>query len=189
MQRLPFAAVTAGLCVLLATASAARANTSGTDSPIAGSGDELLEPREAVGYRRGRALKLRVVTIGWADVEVNTARAFVVMRDAAARDGVELWIRNGFRTGEHQLWLYQAWRAGWGNPAARPGYSNHQSGRALDLSIRDPGTFAWLEANAKRFGFKRTVRGEPWHWEYVKKPRPAKTRLARARPRPRAAAR
>jgi hypothetical protein len=128
--------------------------------------DVDLTPRPIVGYRNGRRLPLKVVTIGWAEVEVRTAKAFLAMRDAAAAQNVELWIRNGFRHQEHQVWLYEAWRAGWGNRAARPGFSNHQSGRALDLYVRDPAIRAWLESNASRFGFKRTVPGEPWHWEY-----------------------
>ena len=67
--------------------------------------------------------------------------------------------------------FYQAWREGWGNRAARPGHSNHQSGRALDIAVSSPGALAWLSHNGSRFGFKRTVRGEPWHWEYVNTPR------------------
>ena len=129
-----------------------------------------LEARPAVGYRKGRPLRIRVVTLGWTDVEVTTARAFLAMATAAADDGVELWIRSGFRSHEEQRLFYQAWRQGWGNRAARPGHSNHQSGRALDLYLA-PGTYAWLEANARCFGFKRTVKGEPWHWEYVAPPR------------------
>lgn len=129
-----------------------------------------LEARPAVGYKRGRPRRIQVVTLGWTDVEVTTARAFLTMATAAAEDGVELWIRSGFRSHDEQRMFYQAWREGWGNRAARPGHSNHQSGRALDLYL-GPGTFAWLEANARRFGFKRTVTGEPWHWEYVKPPR------------------
>ena len=50
--------------------------------------------------------------------------------------------------------------------AAKPGHSNHQAGTALDLLLDAPETFDWLQANAKRFGFVRTVRKEPWHWEY-----------------------
>lgn len=134
------------------------------EDPIAG-----VESRPAIGYERGRKLAIRVVTIGWAEVEVRTARAFVAMALAARDAGIELWIRSGYRPPEHQQWLYDAWRRGWGNPAARPGFSTHQSGRALDLDIQTPGTFDWLETHAKKFGFARTVRGEPWHWELVKK--------------------
>ncbi len=131
--------------------------------------DSLVQPRDEVGYRKGRKLRLEVVSIGWAEVEVRTARAFLAMQAAAKADGIELGIRSGFRSMEQQMWLYAAWKAGYGNKAARPGHSNHQDGKALDLYLDTPETFAWLERHARRFGFKRTVRGEPWHWEYVKK--------------------
>jgi hypothetical protein len=49
-----------------------------------------------------------------------------------------------------------------GNLAAKPGYSNHQNGRAVDVS-----TSSWLFANAAKFGFVRTVPSEDWHWEYA----------------------
>lgn len=127
-------------------------------------------PREVAGYRRGKQIVLRVVEVGWAEVEVKTARAFERMRAAAERDGIELVIWSGFRSHERQAELYARWRAGWGNMAARPGYSNHQSGRALDLVLGGR-TYTWLAANAKRYGFQQTVRSEPWHWEYVGVPR------------------
>jgi len=155
----------------LATGAPARAERLVEDA--ASSTD--LEPRPAIGYRRGRKLTIKVVQIGWAEVEVKTAKAFLAMQVAAERDGVALYIRSGFRSHENQQWLYQAWREGWGNKAARPGYSNHQSGRALDLYL-DASTFDWLERNARRFGFKRTVTGEPWHWEFTKVPAKKKAR-------------
>ncbi|KAB2903533.1 MAG: hypothetical protein F9K40_07170 [Kofleriaceae bacterium] len=141
---------------------------------------EVLEPYPAEGYRRGKKLKLQLVQIGWAEVELETARAFLAMREAAAADGIDLAIRSGWRSHERQAWLYQAWRMGLGNKAARPGYSNHQAGRALDIYLDAP-TYAWLEKNARRFGFRRTVRKEPWHWERVKKWRPRVTAPRRGR--------
>ena len=122
--------------------------------------------RLVMGYRNGKRIKLRVMQIGWAEADLATARAFLVMQRAAAEDGLELNVWSGFRTHERQKQLYQAWRAGYGNPAAKPGYSNHQSGRALDLVIRDEQIAAWLATNAQRFGFRRTVANEPWHWEF-----------------------
>jgi D-alanyl-D-alanine carboxypeptidase len=131
-------------------------------APVARADSEV---RVATGYRKGRPIKLKLVTVDWVEVEVTTARAFEAMRRAATADGIELVIRSGFRDQEKQAWLYRAWKSGWGNPAARPGHSNHQSGRALDLAVRDPQIRSWLEANARKFGFRRTVRREPWHWE------------------------
>jgi D-alanyl-D-alanine carboxypeptidase len=132
---------------------------------LASSATAENDVRVTTGYRKGRPLKLKLVTIDWIEVEVTTARAFETMRRAAALDGIELVIRSGFRDHDQQAWLYQAWKSGWGNPAARPGHSNHQSGRALDLAVRDPRIRRWLAAHASRFGFRRTVRREPWHWE------------------------
>jgi hypothetical protein len=132
-----------------------------------------VEPVERVGYRQGRRHVFEVVPLGpsGVEVEVGTARAFLELRRAAAQAGVELGLASGFRTVEEQRALFRAWRKGRGNKAARPGRSNHQSGRALDIAgITAPGALAWLEANAASFGFQRTVRNEPWHWEYVDSP-------------------
>jgi hypothetical protein len=131
-------------------------------------------PIERIGYRKGSRHAIEVVPLGPAavEVEIHTARAFLAMRAAAAAAGVELRLESGFRTAEQQRELYRAWRQGKGHKAARPGKSNHQSGRALDIAVNTmPGALAWLEANAQAFGFHRTVASEPWHWEYVEIPR------------------
>ena len=132
---------------------------------------DVLDPRATSGYRNGRKSQMEVITVSGAEVEIQTAQAFVEMRAAAAERGIDLWIQSGFRTRAEQAVLYRAWKKGRGNKAARPGHSNHQSGRALDIAVFSPGALAWLNGNATRFGFKRTVRGEPWHWEYVNTPR------------------
>lgn len=139
-------------------------------------------PIERIGYRQGRRQALEVVPLGplRVEVEVRTAQAFLAMRAAAEQAGVELGLVSGFRTAAEQRALHRAWRKGHGNKAALPGRSNHQSGRALDIGgVTAPGALAWLETNAALFGFKRTVKGEPWHWEYVEIP------IARAAAKPR----
>lgn len=113
---------------------------------------------------------IEVVALGAVEVEVSTARAFLSMQTAAAKDGIELRIESGFRTAEEQRDLFIAWRKGRGNKAARPGESNHQSGRALDIAVQRPGALDWLNANATAFHFTRTVKGEPWHWEFSEVP-------------------
>lgn len=119
-------------------------------------------------YRRGTRLgPIRVVTIDGKAVAEATARAFERMRAAAARDGVRITIASGFRSHAHQARLYQLYLEGRGNLAAPPGYSNHQSGSALDLNTASPGVLRWLNANARRFDFLRTVPSEDWHWEYL----------------------
>jgi len=127
------------------------------------------QARSATGYRRGKPFKIRLVEVGGALLEERTARAFRAMQSAAAHHGIQLVVRSGFRPHEKQQALYRRYRAGTGNLAARPGYSNHQSGTALDIIVRDPDTLAWMEEHGPRFGFRQTVRIEPWHWELVAK--------------------
>lgn len=120
---------------------------------------------QTTGYNKGRAMRICVTTVNGKEVEVNTASAYARMRDAAARDGVSLTIVSGFRTMQKQRELYAAYKAHRGNLAAPPGYSNHQSGHALDLNAKAPGVYAWLTRNGAKFGFRRTVPSEIWHWE------------------------
>lgn len=120
----------------------------------------------AQGYVEGRAMRIVVTRLDSKPVEVHTAAAYTRMRDAASRDHVQLHIVSGFRTMAHQQALYRAYRRGRGNLAAVPGQSNHQSGHALDLNTSTPGVLRWLERNARRFGFRRTVPTEAWHWEW-----------------------
>jgi peptidoglycan hydrolase CwlO-like protein len=55
-------------------------------------------------------------------------------------------------------------------PTARPGASKHEQGLAIDFSwngsvikSRSSPAFAWLAANAGRYGFAN-LPSEPWHW-------------------------
>jgi len=157
-------------------------------------------------YARTRALKRmrepkRLVCIG-ADIHdraqwlaPSAARAWQRMHAAAARDTVELQVVSAFRSAEYQLGLLrrklergqsieQILRV-----SAAPGYSEHHSGRALDLTttgskpleeeFERSAAYAWLSANAQRFGFRLSyprdnrhgIAFEPWHWCWHEKPR------------------
>jgi hypothetical protein len=100
-------------------------------------------------------------------VERTTACAFGRMNAAF---GNALRLSSGFRTMDEQRYLHNCYvtqSCNSGNLAARPGWSNHQHGIALDIRVADrPDHYAWLAANAQRFGFVRTVPSERWHWEY-----------------------
>lgn len=160
----------AAVILVLTTARAAQVQP--PPAPVAAIEVAHTEPSSIprIGYRHGRPHLIEVVRLESNEVEINTARAFLRMQAAAAKDGVDLRIESGFRSAEQQLELFRAWRRGRGNKAARPGESNHQSGRALDLRVHHRGAKEWLAANAAMFRFKRTVKGEPWHWEYVDAP-------------------
>ena len=118
----------------------------------------------------------------------RTARAWTRMRDAAARDDITLEIVSAFRSVEYQLGIIQR-KVERGlsmeeilRVSAAPGYSEHHSGRAFDLTtpnyaaleeeFENSSAFAWLSTNAKLYGFTMSYpRGnphgiayEPWHW-------------------------
>lgn len=122
---------------------------------------------KTTGYVAGAKTTLRVTEINGKDVEIRTAKAFRVMAKAAQRLGVDLRIRSGFRSYAKQAKLYKQYRKGRGNLAAPPGYSNHESGRALDLYVTNHKAFDWLQSHGANYGFHRTVPGEAWHWEYL----------------------
>ncbi|MBS0557476.1 MAG: M15 family metallopeptidase [Proteobacteria bacterium] len=118
----------------------------------------------------------------------RAARAWARMREAAAGDGVELQVVSAFRSIEYQLGILRR-KLDRGlsidailRVSAAPGYSEHHSGRALDITtpgfaaleeeFEKSAAFAWLRKNAKLYNFalsypRRNPHGiayEPWHW-------------------------
>lgn len=117
-----------------------------------------------------------------------TARAWSGMVAAAAADSVELLIVSGFRSITDQARLI-AGKLEAGQPIdtilkvnTAPGYSQHHTGRAIDIatpgvrplteSFAGSPAFAWLDRHAVRFGFTLSytldnewgMAYEPWHW-------------------------
>lgn len=132
-------------------------------------------PEAALGFEQGRPVVLAVVPIestvvaspeGVVHAEVQTARAFLRMAEAARRSGLTLQLTSGFRTNAQQLDVYRLYVRGRGPLAAKPGHSNHQSGHALDIETHQLRVRLWLRRYAFRYGFRRTVPSERWHWEY-----------------------
>ncbi|MBZ5712138.1 D-alanyl-D-alanine carboxypeptidase family protein [Nannocystis pusilla] len=124
---------------------------------------------EDVGYVQGSSFTITVVTVDGKPVEVETANAYYAMQQAAAADGVSIKVVSGFRTMAEQEYLYGCYincNCNNCNLAAKPGYSNHQSGHALDLNTAAAGVLNWLEAHGDEFGFEATVPSEDWHWEW-----------------------
>jgi len=125
--------------------------------------------RQDTGYTQGDGFSITVVTVDGRPVERATANAYLALQAAAAADGVRLRIVSGFRTMAEQEYFYGCYvncSCNNCNLAARPGYSNHQSGHALDLNTSDGGVYAWLNAHGPSFGWERTVPSEDWHWEW-----------------------
>lgn len=118
----------------------------------------------------------------------RAARAWARMRDAAARDETTLQVVSAFRSVEYQLGIIRRkLERGLSmdeilRVSAAPGFSEHHSGRAFDLTtpgfaaleeeFENSAAFTWLRANASTFGFRISYpRGnphgisyEPWHW-------------------------
>ncbi|HMR79278.1 MAG TPA: M15 family metallopeptidase, partial [Polyangiaceae bacterium] len=121
------------------------------------------------GYTSGKPFSITVVTVDGKKVERDTANAYYVMAKAADKAGVTLKVVSGFRTQAEQQYLYNCYvncNCNNCNLAAKPGYSNHQSGHALDLNTSSAGVLTWLNSNGATYGFKRTVPSEAWHWEW-----------------------
>jgi hypothetical protein len=140
----------------------------GDDFALKG-GTVRCDPWQTTGYQDGQPFGITVVEVDGKPVELRTANAYAVMQAAAAADGVSLRIYSGFRRHEEQAYLYQCYvdcDCNQCNLAAPPGYSNHQSGFALDLNTEGPGVYTWLDRHARSFGFARTVPSEDWHWEH-----------------------
>lgn len=97
-----------------------------------------------------------------------------------------LYIFSGFRTYQKQEALYKYYNDD--NYSAKPGYSEHQTGLAIDVSLLNVGLiedfentkeFKILANNAHKYGFilryprnKQNITGyfyEPWHFRYVGK--------------------
>lgn len=119
----------------------------------------------------------------------QTAEAFGRLQTAANQAGHGLSINTAYRSHERQKTLYETLRKQ-GSPeqaelrAARPGFSEHQTGNALDVrSVNESGAFEetaayqWLLENSWQYGFiirypkgKEEITGyqfEPWHITYV----------------------
>jgi zinc D-Ala-D-Ala carboxypeptidase len=119
---------------------------------------------------RPRAKASRLVRIhGGHRMQRDAAAAFERMASEARAAGQPLLVTSAWRSYQQQRYLWRLYRKGRGPKAARPGRSNHNRGLAVDLVVGDEDvspTYDWLAANACRFGFRRTVASEPWHWEY-----------------------
>ncbi|MBK7859076.1 MAG: FG-GAP repeat protein [Archangiaceae bacterium] len=143
-----------------------------SDDELSSTGGQALvscAARTDTGYSNGNAFAITVVTADGQPIELATANAYSLMQRAAEAAGVPLRVVSGFRTMAEQRYLYSCYvncNCNACTLAASPGYSNHQSGHALDLNTAAGGVYNWLAANAGRFGFARTVPSEPWHWEY-----------------------
>jgi D-alanyl-D-alanine carboxypeptidase len=158
--------------------------------------EELRIPRKLVVSRGLRicdeARELVVVEVDEGGREhmliPAAADAWRVLRDSALADGVTLQIASAFRSLDRQVEIVRG-KLDRGLSiesvlavSAPPGYSEHHTGRAVDVITLDSpplqagfeqtDAFRWLTENAARFHYEMSFpRGnpygydyEPWHW-------------------------
>ncbi|WP_376691543.1 D-alanyl-D-alanine carboxypeptidase family protein [Wenzhouxiangella sp. EGI_FJ10409] len=122
----------------------------------------------------------------------DAADAFKRMRDAALNSNIELRLVSGFRATAYQASLFRR-KLDQGHSmkeilqvSAPPGYSEHHSGRAIDVTTRgvkplvedfaQTEAYKWLLGNARVFGFRESyprhnrhrIAWEPWHWYFTR---------------------
>jgi D-alanyl-D-alanine carboxypeptidase len=153
-----------------------------------------LRPLSPISYAPKDLVTVPVAHDNPAVMRKDASAALVQMFAAGAAEGAgEMQVQSSYRSYPVQTKVYDGWVSSLGQTqadrqSARPGYSEHQTGLAVDISTL-PLTCSlaacfgatpqgvWLAANAYRFGYllrypadKAAVTGyeyEPWHFRYI----------------------
>lgn len=170
-------------------------------------GDEAMTADLKIdGYVNGSMERSRLMTREGCTLERDAAYMYALLMEAAEKDGVRIGWEDCYRSYNVQRASYEGrcpktevpvfgtdpqtgqkvqvgsrkQRVCTGPPTARPGYSNHGWGRAVDFT--DGGSvltctdraYRWMQGNAYRFGWVNprwawcdVSTREPWHWEYA----------------------
>lgn len=153
-----------------------------------------LRPLNPVSYAPAGLVTVPVAHDNPAVMRSDAAAALVKMFAAGAAAGAgKMQVQSSYRSYPVQVRVYNGWvhslgKAQADRQSARPGFSEHQTGLAVDISsLPLKCTLAacfgttpqgrWLAANAWQFGFllrypadKVSVTGyeyEPWHFRYI----------------------
>lgn len=135
-----------------------------------------------------------LVTIGNATISAKAKADFTAMTAAASAQGINLIVGSSYRSYGTQAGLYNSYVAANGQAvadtfSAKPGYSEHQTGLAIDFTGSSSPNCnyddcyattpegSWLSANANEYGFllrytseNQSLTGyknEPWHYRYI----------------------
>lgn len=139
-----------------------------------------------------------IITAFDMEMDSRLQEPYTALYQAAVADGMNLWISSCYRSQELQAQLFQEeiednLRSGMSEEdaeaaaevaVARPGYSEHNTGLAIDfngvsMDFENTEEFRWLQEHAAEYGFVlRYPKGkegithimyEPWHYRYVGK--------------------
>ena len=114
--------------------------------------------------------------------------AFIKMSKACEKDGLGIVINSAYRSYDDQVDTQEYYRKWYGDSyvekyVAKPGFSEHQTGLAIDVGSRSTNVFAnskeyqWMLDNSYKYGYiiryekkyehMTLFRAEPWHYRYV----------------------
>lgn len=131
-----------------------------------------------------------LVTVNGATISAKAANDFNRMFADAAAAGQPFSVSSSYRSYTTQVSTYNYWvsvngQQGADTVSARPGYSEHQTGLAVDVAagsctldcFGSTSQYQWLQANAAHYGFiQRYYAGyeattgyasEEWHYRYI----------------------
>jgi D-alanyl-D-alanine carboxypeptidase len=132
----------------------------------------------------------QLVTVNGATLQPEAANAYASMTAAAEAAGQPIRATSSYRSYQDQIetygyWVRQSGAAGADTYSARPGYSEHQTGLAVDVAsgscalscFASTAAYQWLQANAASYGFIQRYyvgyevttgyQAEEWHYRYV----------------------
>ena len=139
-------------------------------------------------FKPNTLVKVTRCSLGNFYLEEDTATAYEYMCLNLIDEGLNISINSAYRSYEEQEKLYNDYLKLYGKSyvnkyVAVPGYSEHQTGLALDLESLDCDIFKnskeyrWIKNNAYKYGFilryqegKENITGynaEEWHIRYV----------------------
>lgn len=141
---------------------------------------------------------VELVDSGYQQVDARIYDDITAMFEAAAADGISLWVESGYRDvftqqvildravgdNEAQGMGYDDALATALRSIASPGHSEHHTGLTADINdvnwdFDETEEYAWLSQHAEEYGFVQRYRAdkfeitgiddEPWHYRYVGK--------------------
>lgn len=157
---------------------------------ISGKGYEIIDV-DGVTYIDGVLVVNKTYSVPQdyapGDLTPECMEAFNSLVAAAAEDGLNIFVVSGYRSFETQRNIYNRYCDRDGQEradtySARPGFSEHQTGLAIDVnsvsfSFANTAEGQWIASNSYKYGFivrymqgKEDITGyayEPWHIRYV----------------------